>query len=221
MAEWARKTLGHRFANEELLTRALTHASDASVTRRSYERLEFLGDRVLGCVIAEWLFRELKETEGDMARRFAGLVDKATCAEVARSIRAYEQLTIAPSARAGDVHLSDNTMGDVCEALIGALYIDGGMPAAKRFIRSAWAGRIDAAAKPPHDPKSALQEWAQGNGLPLPAYRLVRREGPDHAPRFRVAVSVPGIKPAEAEGTSKQEAEKIAASALLQRETGA
>lgn len=211
--DWAEKALSHRFKNPTLLREALTHASYGG---RDYERLEFLGDRVLGCVIADWLYTEFAEVEGKLARRFASLVDRETCAEVARRLGVPKQLFMDKAARASRVHESDNVLGDMCEALIGALYVDGGMDAARRFIRRAWEPFIDTATKAPKDPKSRLQEWAQGQGLPLPHYEIVRREGPDHAPIFRVRVTVRGREAVEAEGASKQEAEKHAAQALLE-----
>lgn len=216
LREWARETLGHDFADLKLVESALTHGGK----RGNYERLEFLGDRVLGCVVADWLFREFDEPEGELARRFAALVDKATCAEVARAAGVPAIARMEGAARQAGVHRSDNVLGDMCEALIGALYLDGGLPAADRFVRRAWTGFVDRRADAPKDPKSALQEWAQGQRLPIPAYEVVRREGPDHAPNFRVRVTVRGYHPAEAAGASKQDAEKQAAIALLMREQG-
>jgi ribonuclease III len=214
-SDWARRALGHEFRDETLLTMALTHGGGRG---RNYERLEFLGDRVLGFVIAAWLFREFDEPEGELARRLAALVDKNTCAEAARAAGVPSVARIEAAARQSGAGDSDNILGDMCEALIGALYIDGGMAAAERFIRGAWATLLDRHAGPPKDPKSALQEWAQRRRLPIPSYSVVGRDGPDHAPRFRVQVSVRGFEPAEASGANKQEAEKAAAVALLERE---
>ncbi|MHB9878960.1 ribonuclease III [Pacificimonas sp. ICDLI1SI03] len=218
LAQWAERELGHRFTNPDLVRTALTHSSGGSGRGDNYERLEFLGDRVLGCVMAEWLYRDFHESERDMARRFATLVDKKSCAAVARQIGAADHVLIDASARNAGVHQSDNLLGDVCEALIGALYLDGGMPAATAFVRRQWTGRIGEDKAPPRDPKSQLQEWAQGRGRPLPTYRVTWREGPDHAPSFRVEVAVRGVEPVEAQGSSKQEAEKAAALAMLNRE---
>ena len=212
LQDWAEKALGYRFTDPAPLRQALTHASYGAP---DYERLEFLGDRVLGCIIAAWLFEDFKEVEGKLARRFAALVDRATCAEVARRIAVNKQLFMDKSARAAGVHLSDNVLGDIAEALIGALYIDGGMEAATGFVRRAWAPFISTATKAPKDPKSRLQEWAQGQGLPIPTYEVVRREGPDHQPQFRIRVLIRGHDPVEAVGTSKQDAEKQAARAML------
>ncbi len=216
-AAWARQALDHEFKDLKLLETALTHGGGR---KRNYERLEFLGDRVLGCVIAAWLYTRFDETEGELARRFAALVDKGTCAEVARAAGVSAMIRMEAAARQAGVHRSDNVLGDICEALIGALYVDGGLPAAEAFIRAAWAVHLDRRSTAPRDPKSALQEWAQAKRLPIPAYEVVGRSGPDHAPSFRVRVTVRGYAPEEAEGASKQEAEKQAAIALLARETG-
>lgn len=213
--DWARRMLGHRFKDPGLLASALTHGRTRG---KNYERLEFLGDRVLGCIVAAWLFRDFNEPEGELARRFAALVDKATCADVARAIGVPALAKMETAARLAGVNNSDNVLGDMCEALIGALYVDGGMSAAETFVHGAWAGFIDRTSDAPKDPKSALQEWAQQRRLPIPAYQVVGREGPDHAPAFRVRVTVRGHDPAEATGSSKQDAEKQAAIALLKRE---
>ncbi|WP_369411944.1 ribonuclease III [Pacificimonas pallii] len=218
LAVWAAAKLGHEFADLSLVEGALTHSSAARGKRKSYERLEFLGDRVLGCVMADWLYRELGESERDMARRFAALVDKHSCAEVARALDVHKEVRIEDSARASGVHRSENLLGDVCEALIGALYIDGGLEVASAFIHKSWADRVSSHSKPPRDPKSHLQEWAQGRGKPIPVYTITWRDGPDHAPSFRVEVAVRGVDPIEAEGASKQEAQKAAALAMLKRE---
>jgi ribonuclease-3 len=211
--QWAYEALGHRFHDPALLTRALTHASASGA---NYERLEFLGDRVLGLVIAAWLYAEFAgEEEGKLARRFAEIVSRETCADVARRIGVQGQIVLGRQARGDGAHGSDNVLGDVCEALIGALYVDGGMPAADGFVRKAWAPYIDRGDRAPKHPKSRLQEWANGNGLPTPSYEIVGRTGPQHAPCFRVRVNVKGYDPVEAEGSNKQEAEKAAAEAML------
>ena len=212
------QALGHDFSDPSLLEQALTHSTGRRGSTRHYERLEFLGDRVLGFVMANWLYRDFSESEADMARRFAALVDKGSCAEVARAAGVSAQVIVDEAARQDGVHRSDNLLGDVCEALIGALYLDGGLDAAAAFIRAGWSGRIEGASAPPRDPKSELQEWAQARGLPIPTYSIVRRAGPDHAPSFIMQVLVRGLSPAEAEGTSKQAAEKAAAAAFLKRE---
>ncbi len=212
LAAWSRSALGHDFADASLLRIALTHSSFPG---ESYERLEFLGDRILGAIVASWLFKDFGEVEGKMARRFAALVDRGSCAEVARRIDVGAHLFMDRAARNAHVAASENVLGDMTEALIGALYVDGGWAAAEAFVRRHWEPMVDTATRAPKDPKSALQEWAQGQGLPIPTYTVMRREGPDHAPRFRVAVSIRGRDPVDASGSSKQEAEKAAAVAML------
>ncbi len=214
LSDWAEAALGHRFAREALLAEALTHASAGPP---DYERLEFLGDRVLGCVVAAWAVANTPDEAGGLNRRQAALVDRATCAEVARALGVAERLRTDRAARNAGVHLSDNALADAMEALIGAVFLDGGFAAAERAVRRAWGDRLDPAAPPPRDPKSRLQEWAQARGPRLPDYTLVEREGPDHAPRFRVRVSIPGLDPVEATGATKQEAQMHAAQAMLER----
>ena len=218
LRSWAGQALGHEFRDLSLLEQALTHGSSAPSPLESYERLEFLGDRILGLVVAEALFFRGNETEGDMNRRLSTLVDKASCAAVAKAIGADRQVRLETSARQLGIHRSENLLGDVCESLIGALYLDGGLKAAKNFILGAWEKRLSDEAAPPRNPKNSLQEWAQGRGLPIPSYNVTRRDGPPHAPRFTVRVDVRGLEAAEAEGSSKQEAEKAAATLLLERE---
>lgn len=210
---WASSALGHQFQDPRLLAIALSHPSAPGA---SYQRLEFLGDRVLGCVIADWLYHHFPaESEGQLARRSADLVRTETCAAVARGIGAHTQVRMAAGAALSGVQHLDNVLADVCEALIGALYLDGGLEAARRFIRTGWASFVDAHAAAPSHPKSALQEWAQARGLPIPGYTLVERSGPDHAPLFTVEVALKGRPPLRASGASKQEAERAAALACL------
>jgi ribonuclease-3 len=212
---WATEALGHSFSNTALLAEALSHTS---LGKQNYQRLEFLGDRILGCVIADWLYQKhANEPEGKLARRFAELVRKEACARVARHIHAARHIQLERTAAQAKIHHTDNVLGDVCEALIGALYLDGGLAAAQSFIRNHWKPFVEHELSAPKDIKSGLQEWAQARGLPLPDYKLVGRHGPDHAPVFDVSVSVHGYAPETAQGSSKQEAEKKAATALLQR----
>lgn len=214
-ADWATRALGHSFRDPRLLERALTHASAG---KPDYERLEFLGDRVLGFVIAGWLYADLAdEPEGKLSRRFAELVSRETCAAVARDIGLAAHIVLGNQARGDRAHQSDNVLGDVCEALIGALHVDGGIEAAERFIRRSWAPHMALDARAPKHPKSALQEWANARGLRSPEYAIVDRSGPQHAPVFRVRVTVRGQDPVEAEGSNKQEAETAAAQAMLER----
>ena len=216
-AAWGEKALGYRFLDVALLNRALTHSSHGGA---NYERLEFLGDRVLGLVVARWLFDVFPdEPEGKLSRRLNALVTREVCAEVARTIGVPGQLKLGRQARDDGAADSDNVLGDIVEALIGALLIAGGMAAAEGFIRSAWAKLIDTREAAPKHPKSALQEWAAAHDRPVPEYVMLRRSGPHHAPRFVVQVSVRGEEPAEADGSSKQEAETAAAAALLERLT--
>lgn len=209
--------LGHDFHDTELLRRALTHAS---ATRGgdliSYQRLEFLGDRVLGLIIAKLVFRRFpEEPEGDLARRLAALVRKETLAEVAGAIDLGAYIDFGPGEQEGGGAENPSVLADACEAVIGALYLDGGLTAAERFVLPYWTPLLEAEHRPPQDPKTALQEWAQGRALPLPAYREVAREGPPHEPLFTVEVRVEGLRPATAQGRSKRIAEQAAAECLL------
>jgi ribonuclease-3 len=212
--EWAETALGHRFKEPELIERALTHPSTG---RADYQRLEFLGDRVLGIAIAEWLYDDFADAEGALTRRLVELVSGEVCAEVARAIGAEAHVRLGRQARQDGVKHSDNVLGDVCEALIGALWLDGGWEAAKAFVRTRWAQQMVERREAPKHPKSELQEWANGRGLPTPVYEIVGRTGAHHAPVFNVRVTVKGHEPAEAEGGNKQEAERAAAALMLER----
>ncbi len=215
------KTIGYRFSDAALLDRALTHISALKGQGRvgSYQRLEFLGDHVLGLEISEVLFAAFpKADEGELSRRLADLVRRETCADVARAIDLGTALRLGASeARAGG-RAKAAILADVCESLIGAVFLDGGYQAAKAFVERFWAERMRKPARPLRDPKTVLQEWAQGRGLPTPAYREVERTGPHHDPVFRVAVTLPERDPAEGKGRSKRAAEQAAAAALLARE---
>lgn len=211
---WGETALGHAFDDPGLLRRALTHPSaNAGPT---YQRLEFLGDRILGAVVAAWLYAEFDEPEGGLTSRFHALVEGPACAQVARGIGVAERMFVDRAGGAAALTRSENVLGDVTEALIAALYLDGGLPAAEAFIRRAWSGLLHEGGGPQEHPKSRLQRWAQQQGQPIPAYAVVRRDGPHHAPRFIVEVSVRGHPPLAAEGASKQEAEKAAARALIE-----
>ncbi len=210
--------LDHRFGRPRLLRQALTHASRLDRGRHgdSYERLEFLGDRVLSLVVAELLFhRFTDEREGDIARRHAALVKRETLAQVAAEVGLGDHLLL--SAGEADAGGRDNPaiLADVCEAVIAALYLDGGLAAARGFIERHWWPLIEAAPHPPLDPKTALQEWAQGRALPLPSYRETGREGPDHDPVFTIEVAVEGQPTSSGSGPSKRAAEQVAAAGLL------
>lgn len=213
LADWLTAALGAPPGNLALYIRALTHPSRSD---DNYQRLEFLGDRVLGLVAAGWLYEAWpREPEGQLSRRLNALVARATCAEIGREIGVRTHLRLGKQARDDGAVESDNVIGDAVEALIGALWLDRGLDAADAFIRRHWAGRVDNGAGAPHHPKSALQEWAAANGCKPPIYRLASRHGPHHSLRFTVEVELAGLASAEAEGSSKQEAETAAAAALL------
>lgn len=213
VAAFVRDTLQHSPRDLSLFELALTHSS---VGKKSYERLEFLGDRVLGLVIARTLYeRHPDEPEGYLSRRQNALVARETCADVGRDLDLPKMIRLGRQAREDSANLSDNVVGDVVEALIGALLIDSGMEAAERFVLRAWALYLDGQGRAPEHPKSALQELAAARGAKAPVYEVVSRTGPHHAPRFTVRVSVKGLGDATAEGSNKQEAETAAAEALL------
>lgn len=209
----------YRFSNPLLLEQALTHISALAGARNraaSYQRLEFLGDHVLGLVISDMLFRNFsKADEGEMSRRLADLVRKEACAEVARAINIGEAIRLGSSEANAGGRNRTAILADVCEALIGAIFVDGGYSAACEFIEQLWSARMRKPSQPLRDSKTALQEWAQARGLPTPAYREVERKGPDHDPEFRVIVELPQLAPAEGLGRSKRAAEQAAAAAML------
>ncbi len=192
---------------------ALTHGSTG---RADYQRLEFLGDRVLGLVIASELYTRFPAaSEGEMSSRLHVLASGATCAAIAQRLDLPALIRFGAQARSDGGRYSDNIAADAIEALIGALYLDRGIEAARTFILAEWGAMIDGQQAAPKHPKAALQEWALARGRRPPEYEIVAREGPDHAPRFRVAVSIGKLARAEAEGASKQAAEKAAAAVLL------
>ena len=213
--------IAYRFTNAVLLDSALSHISALKGSRNranSYQRLEFLGDHVLGLVISDVLFRAFpKADEGELSRRLADLVRKETCAEIARTIDLGAAIRVGSSEHNAGARSRPAILADVCEAVIAAIYLDGGLPAAAAFIGRWWEPLIGGMEGPPRDPKTQLQEWAQARGLGLPAYRLVATEGPDHAPRFTVAASVAKSDEASATASSKRAAETEAAAALLQQ----
>jgi ribonuclease III len=214
-ADWLRDRVGHKPKDLALFERALTHSSRGE---ENYERLEFLGDRVLGLVVADWLYALFPdEPEGKLSKRLNVLVSRWTCAEVARSLDLAGQMRLGKQARDDGAFDSDNVLGDMVESLIGALWIDGGLEAAHAFIHRAWGERVRSDAAAPQHPKSALQEWAAAHDRRPPAYEVIGRSGPQHAPTFVVRVSIKGVGEAEAEGLAKQEAETEAAQALLDK----
>jgi ribonuclease-3 len=214
--------IGYHFTDPSQLEIALTHISALRGARNragSYQRLEFLGDHVLGLVIADMLYRAFpKADEGELSRRLADLVRKETCTEIARSIDLGAAIRVGSSEHNAGARTRPAILADVCEAVIGAVYLDGGYKAAEQLVERLWEVRLRATAQPLRDPKTVLQEWAQARGLPTPAYREVARSGPDHNPEFRVAVQLPAFAPAEGSGRSKRAAEQAAAAAMLARE---
>jgi ribonuclease-3 len=215
IADWCARVLGHRPRDLGLFTRALTHSSRGE---DHYERLEFLGDRVLGLATATWLYQLFPdEPEGKLSRRFNALVSGETCAEIARELDLGEHVILGKQAREDGAADSDNVLGDVVESLIGALYLEAGFDAASAFVRRAWDERVNTHDKAPKHPKSTLQEWAAANEKKPPVYEMKARTGPHHAPKFVVEVFIKGVGAATAEGLSKQEAETAAAKALLER----
>ncbi len=224
-AEGLERRLGYAFNDIGLLALALTHASTRGgqgAATASNERLEFLGDRVLGLIVADLLYRRFPdEPEGDLARRHAVLVSRPILSAVATRLRLGPSIAVSRGERVAGGTNSANILADACEAVIGAVYLDGGLPAAAAFIEAHWSDPIDDALEPPKDPKTCLQEWAQGRGLGLPVYREIERHGPDHAPEFVIEVCLAGMQPVAAVGASKRIAEQAAAERLLDRLRGA
>lgn len=213
--------VGHRFRSRRLLIRALTHSSVGGrrdTHLESNERLEFLGDRVLGLVVADMLYARFPdEAEGSLAKRHAALVCREALARVAATIGLPGHLVLSRGEEEAGGRLLDGLVADACEALIAAIFLDAGFEAAQAFVQARWEPLLDADVIPPQDPKTALQEWAQGHGLPLPEYEEVSRQGPAHAPSFTVRAEVVGLDPVTAEGSSKRVAEREAARLLLER----
>lgn len=206
--------LGYQFTNQELLARALTHSSAGA--ERNYERLEFLGDRVVGLIMAHTLWALFpKEAEGDLAKRHAALVQGKMLARIARDLDLGRAMRLSEAERAAGGAENDNILADGLESVIGAMYVDTGLEACEEVVKNLWGESIHVMKRPPQDPKTALQEWAQARGLPLPTYELVGRDGPDHAPSFEIRVTVLGYPPTSATGASRRKAEKEAAANLL------
>ena len=210
--------LGYTFADPKILGFALTHIGAAKQRNASYQRLEFLGDRVLGLAISAMLFRTYPQAEeGELSRRLADLVRKESCAAAAArwEVEPYIRLGVGEQA---STTLRQAILGDICESIIGAVFLDGGFAAATALVERAFGAQMRAPSRPLRDPKTMLQEWAQSKTLAMPVYRLVARTGPDHAPCFVVAVVIEGHPDAEAEGSSKRAAEQAAALAFMTRE---
>ena len=229
-AEELPQIIGYEVVRRELFEEALTHPSALVAERRrgrrrkpvkrAYERLEFLGDRVLGLVVADLLWRRFEsEPEGHLTRRHTHLVRREALARVAETIGLGRHLVLSRAEAAAGAAANPGILADVCEALIAAIYLDGGFDAATAFVRRFWEPLIEEMEEPPRDPKTALQEWAQARGLVLPTYELVATSGPDHLPLFTVAASMAGGERATATGSSKRLAEARAAAILLDRLT--
>jgi ribonuclease-3 len=205
--------LGYHFKNPDFLDKALTHSSKSV---DNYERLEFLGDRVLGLVVAEILYRCFPfEKEGSLARRHSALVCTETLARIARELD-IPTVVIASSAElASGGNKQDNLLADCLEAIIGAMFLDKGYVPCQEVVTALWGDKIYTLSQPPVDSKTALQEWAQARGLPVPAYEIIERTGPDHAPQFRIQVTVQGYPAIDTFGSSRRVAEKLAAQKML------
>lgn len=202
--------IGYQFQNRALLLKAITHSSTGEDL--NYERLEFLGDRVLGLVMAQMLFESFKgENEGGLAKRHAALVQGKTLAKIAEANNLGEFVILSQSERDSGGAQNENILADVMEALLGAVFLDGGLDPAARLIRDFWGDSIHTMTEIPLDPKTELQEWVQARGLPLPVYDIVDKAGPDHAPTFYVEVIIEGFNPLKGQGSSRREAEKKAA----------
>lgn len=220
------RAMGHRFGDRALLVEALTHPSvlgrghAKQRGRRSYERLEFLGDRVLGLIVADLLMRRFPhEAEGALTKRLGTLVNRDALAEVARGLELGRWIDVASSEEAG--RDKPGLLADACEAVIAAVYLDGGLDSARAVVEARWCQRIEGAATPPGDAKMELQEWAQARAMELPAYRVVEATGPAHALHFTIEASLAGAPPSTGLGASKRAAERAAAAALLQTLKGA
>ena len=212
------RRIGYSFADRVILERALTHASvgQGATTIGSNERLEFLGDRVLNLVTAERIMALRPEaTEGELSKLMNQLVNYHACAEAARRAGLRDALRVDASATKVGARDNDRVLGDACEALIAALYIDAGIAAARDFVLTFWGDAFETLDAPAKDPKTLLQEWAMARGLAVPIYQVVKQEGSAHEPVFTVEVRVPNLEPATARGGSKREAEKLAADVLL------
>jgi ribonuclease III len=215
-------SIGHVFTDKDLFQRALTHVSAirSGLDRaKSYQRLEFLGDRVLGLVVARMLYQRFPAAdEGELSQRLADLVRKETCAEIAREWGIGPNLILGEGEIQSGGRRKEAILGDACESLIGAVMIDAGFEAAEAVVLAAYGPRIESPVERLRDSKTLLQEWVQGQGYPTPFYREVSRSGPDHAPDFVIRVAVTGLGQAEGAGRSKRVAEQKAAEAFLLRE---
>lgn len=209
--------LGLKFQDEQLLQRAITHPSMGKANP-NYERLEFLGDSVLGLIISSELFKRYPdEAEGELTKRLAGLICGETLVKIAEKLQIAEHISMSESESKSGGRDNKANLENVMEAIIGALYLDQGFRAAQAFVLREWEQLIDNMVEPPKDAKSALQEWAQGRGLPLPDYNVTNQDGPSHAPEFTISVSIQGFPAEDGTGTSKRTAEQEAATKLLKK----
>jgi ribonuclease III len=211
--------IGHKFKNPDLASLALTHVSAASGRYETYQRLEFLGDRVLGLIVSDMLYASFPAAdEGELSRRLADLVRRESCAEVALDWGAEAYVRLGEGERQAGASNKAAILSDICESLIGAVFLDAGYEAARLVVTRAFEARMRSPRRPLRDPKTALQEWAQARGLEAPLYREMSRSGPHHAPEFTMAVKVAGYPPMEAKGMSKRGAEQAAAAGFMARE---
>jgi len=212
--EQLQEKIGYQFKDSGLLKTALTHSSTGE--KHNYERLEFLGDRVLGLVIASFIFTKFpKEAEGDLAKRLASLVQGQTLAELATHISLGDFIILSDAETAAGGAENEHILADVFEAIIGAMYLDGGFEPCRILIETQWKDTLYTMKEPPQHPKTAIQEWAQGQGLPLPDYDIIEQSGPDHAPIFKIQLNVKGHQSVTASGRSRAEAEKEAAQLFM------
>ena len=208
------KIIEYEFQDKHWMERALTHSSTND--DYNYQRLEFLGDRVLGLVIAHALFEEFRgENEGGLAKRHTALVQGRTCSIIGQAHNLGDFVILSDSERLSGGHLNENIIGDVMESLLGAIYIDGGYDAVQKVVLKLWGDNIRTLEQAPQDPKTELQEWVQARALDLPLYAVVEKTGPDHSPDFVVELSIEGFDAVRANGTSRRQAEKTAARKML------
>lgn len=208
--------IGYQFKDSHLLERALTHSSTND--NYNYQRLEFLGDRVLGLVMAHALFVEFREeNEGGLAKRHTALVQGITCSIIGQAHHIGDFIILSQSEKESGVHLNESIISDVVESMIGAIYMDGGYAAAQEVVLRLWGDNVKTLYEAPQDPKTELQEWVQARGLDLPLYDIIDKIGPDHSPVFVIRLSIEGVAPLTAEGASKRQAEKTAARIMLKK----
>ncbi len=219
LLEALQKLIGYEFKDPHWLERAMTHSSTAE--GYNYERLEFLGDRVLGLVIAHALFKTFPgEREGGLAKRHAALVQGRTLAVIASMNKLGDYIILSDSERKSGGAENENILADILESLIGAIFVDGGYSCAQDFVLKFWGDNIETLTEAPLDPKTELQEWVQAKSLPLPVYEVIDKIGPDHAPMFTIELVIEGEDPVQAEGPSRRQAEKTAARQMLARLKG-